>query len=247
MHPRIMRRDFSQTVSPEQMCLFPRIDRKERRFHQNGVRSFSNASLFSQRKGDMGRTSAIHHGETTWEWEYCAMKKKRAGRSHVAGCVATMPTDGTCPLRRVSDEEGACRRLMIANEAIERKHLVGMLQGCLPELNIRFTKNEDRGIRLLTSRDYGGAYVSFTRALQQNPQSKIARYKRAMCSWHLLLYDECIEDACKGGGVDLGIVSLHCRSLLLRERYAEARQCYDHALHQLVPSINDPRQCEMAG
>ncbi|RNF27232.1 putative TPR-repeat-containing chaperone protein DNAJ,putative [Trypanosoma conorhini] len=129
---------------------------------------------------------------------------------------------------------------MIANEAIDRKRLVRMLQGCLPELNISFTKNEERGMRLLASRDYGGAYVSFTRALQQNPQSKIAYYKRAVCSWHLLLYDECIEDARKGGEIDLDLVSLHGRSLLLRERYPEARQCYAYALQALAPSTQDP-------
>ncbi|EKF33637.1 hypothetical protein MOQ_002488 [Trypanosoma cruzi marinkellei] len=231
---------FKQTLSAGHSCFFPAIEKEEGRSQRNGTPFPCKASMPSNRKATMGKTTLKRSGERTSEYTYLPKPGKSAKKGFSSGRLATLATDWALFLRQAGDEEEACRRLLIANEAIERQRLVRGLERCLPEMNPSFTRNEERGIRLLEAKDYGGAYVSFSRALQQNPQSKMACYKRAVCSWHLLFYDECIEDSRRGIDVDLELLSLHCRSLLVRERYQEARQGYEYALEALAPLMKDP-------
>ncbi|EKG05203.1 hypothetical protein TCSYLVIO_003727 [Trypanosoma cruzi] len=241
MGQRDFHKGFAQTILGCHSCFFPTIEKEEGRSRKNGTHFPSKVPVPPHRKDTMGRTILKRHGEATLEYTYLPKPRKSANTEFFSGGMATMPTDWTLCLRQASDEEGACRRLLIANEAIERQRLVRGLECCLPEVNASFTRNEERGIRLLEAKDYGGAYVSFTRALQQKPHSRMACYKRAVCSWHLLFYDECTKDSRRGIEMDLDLVSLYCRSLLLRERYQEARQGYEYALGVLAPLMNDPR------
>ncbi|KEG14253.1 putative TPR-repeat-containing chaperone protein DNAJ,putative [Trypanosoma grayi] len=178
----------------------------------------------------------------TWEYTYRPTAQKEGGRQLASSTAAppVVPRDWALALRQADEEEGACRRPIVADEAIERQRLLRLLQGRCPVIGRPSTENEERGIRLLNAKDYAGAYVCFSRALRQNSQSKLACCKRALCSWHLFLYDECIEDCQKCLQLDPDLVTLLCRSLLFRERYEEAREWYDHALREMAPTLDDP-------
>nr|CCC89966.1 putative TPR-repeat-containing chaperone protein DNAJ [Trypanosoma congolense IL3000] len=138
------------------------------------------------------------------------------------------------------NEEGTFRQFLIANEAIERKRLVRSMGGKSIARIISSVDMESRGMQLLSNRDYAGAYVCFSRIIKQCPNSKIAYRKRALCDWRLLLFDECIEDCRKVVDTDADLLSLLCRSLILRDRYQEARRWYEHGLKVVAPSTSDP-------
>lgn len=181
-----------------------------------------------------------HHNEPNLGQTYSFKPKRGVRKSVSAGDVDAVPTDWTAARRRISEEEGTCRRLVGANEAIERQRILRLMQGRFPEGSISFMESEERGERLLASKDYAGAYVCFSRAVRRNNHSRIAYYKRAVCGWNLMLYDECIEDCRKALDVDLELLTILCRSLLLRERYQEAHEWYTYAVQELAPLESDP-------
>ncbi|KAH9577582.1 DnaJ domain [Trypanosoma melophagium] len=240
MHHHVQRSEFTQTMSSDRPFSLPRIDKSETRLRRGETNKSSNSSHAHDDRNVVGKTFISRREPKTWEYTYRPKVKREIGKKVSSSGLPVAAIDRTLPLRRTCDDETACRRLLIANETIERQRLLRQVQNMQPIMGSFSTENEERGIRLLSLKNYAGAFVCFTRSFRQNTRSKMAYYKRAICSWHLLLYDECIEDCRKSLDLDRELVSLLCRSLIIRERYQEARQWYDYALQNFITSTQDP-------
>ncbi|ORC93796.1 putative TPR-repeat-containing chaperone protein DNAJ,putative [Trypanosoma theileri] len=240
MHQHVHRNEFTQTMPTDRPFSLPRIGRSDTRLRRGEMNKYSSGPHLQGGRDIAGKTFLSRHGPKTWEYTY-RPKVKREVNKQVSSCgLTTAPIDRTLPLRRTCDEETACRRLIMANETIERQRLLRQVENMQPVMGSFSTENEERGLRLLSLKNYAGAFVCFTRSFRQNTRSRMAYCKRAFCSWHLLLYDECIEDCRRALDLDRELVSLLSRSFLMRERYQEARQCYDYALQNFITSTEDP-------
>ncbi|KAG8346562.1 putative TPR-repeat-containing chaperone protein DNAJ [Trypanosoma vivax] len=242
MSSNIGAREFLHTAVTGHGIFFPKIARTgcERQHHSGiNVGGVPKPPVAAHSSSVKSKFSASRQ-PMEWDFTYRAKPKRKPNKPQCNGVAGASAKDNGELIRRACTEEGACRQLLVANEAIERQRLLRLLDGVYGNKIIPIMEAEKRGMRLLSQREYVSAYVCFTRIINQNPNAKIALCKRALCDWHLLLFDECVDDCRKALDADPDLLTLLCRSLVVRGRYQEARQWYDYGLTDLYPSIDEP-------
>ncbi|CBH10363.1 TPR-repeat-containing chaperone protein DNAJ,putative [Trypanosoma brucei gambiense DAL972] len=231
---------FAETITSSG-TLFPNISggKPQKKPEMNSVRH-PQRPVRTQKKRNKPMSRVAPSEYPQWEFKHRMKGNQETQKSVLSRSPGGTLKDLTAALWQTANEEGSCRRLIVANENIQWRCILRAMGGGSAEKVLPSMELESRGMRLLASKDYAGAHVCFSRIIRQHPNSKTAHCRRAICDWHLLLFDECIEDARRGIDTDKDMLSLLCRSLVVRERYRDAWRWYDYGLKELAPSADDP-------